>query len=55
MTKRPSDEHAYDFLCGFFSNIDGITLDEETLYNHIDGRGAMVWGPVRAFLEDFDS
>jgi hypothetical protein len=27
LTKRPSDEHAYDFLCGFFSKIDGISLD----------------------------
>ena len=36
---------------GFLSEISTITVDAEYLYNHIDGRGSMIWGPVRAFLE----
>lgn len=54
-TKRPSDEKAYDFLRGFFEDIQGVDVDEENLYNNIDGRGCMVWGPVQALLKEFSN
>ncbi len=44
--KRPNDEKAYDFLYGFFSGIKNLTYDLQALYNNIDGKGSMVWGPV---------
>ena len=44
--KRADDEKAYDFLNGFFSGIRNLTFDNQALYNNIDGRGSMVWGPV---------
>lgn len=44
--KRPYDENAYDFLYGFFSGIKNLTYNLQALYNNIDGKGSMVWGPV---------
>jgi hypothetical protein len=45
--KRNIDEKAYDFLNGFFSGIRNLTFDNQALYNNIDGKGSMVWGPVQ--------
>jgi hypothetical protein len=53
LIKRPSDEHAYDFLSGLFSELLP-TYDEQLLYNKIDGKGSMVWGPVQGLLKDFE-
>ena len=44
--KRPIDEHAYDFLAGFLTSIQRVNFNGEALYNSIDGKGIMIWGPV---------
>lgn len=49
--KHRYDEKAYSFLTGFFSGIDGLQVDSESLYNGIDGKGAMLVGPVEAALK----
>ena len=48
--KKPSDEKAYGFITGFFSSVDKVSYDSQALYNTIDGKGAMVWGPVNRAL-----
>ena len=45
--KKNNDEKAYDFLNGFFSGIRNLTFDKQALYNNIDGKGSMVWGPIQ--------
>lgn len=49
--KKPSDEKAYGFITGFFSSVEQVSYDSQALYNTIDGKGAMVWGPVKKALE----
>jgi hypothetical protein len=49
--KRSIDEKAYDFLYGFLTSIQGVTFDQQTIYNEIDGKGSFIWGPVQQALE----
>ena len=48
--KRVIDVQAYDFLYGFFSGFKTLEVDMQALYNNINGRGLMVWGPVQKFM-----
>lgn len=48
--KRVIDVQAYDFLYGFFSGFKTLEVDMQALYNNINGRGLMVWGPVQKLM-----
>lgn len=49
--KRTTDEKAFNFLEGFFSVIEDLDCDWQTLYNSINGKGVMLYGPVESSLK----
>lgn len=52
--KKTVDLKAYEFLDGFYSALNANSkLDQEQLYNNIDGLGLMIFGPVQESMEEF--
>jgi len=51
--KKLMDYRAYEFLDGYMGQVEGVNLDRETLYNNIDGKGAMIYGPVDSVMREF--
>ena len=49
--KRVIDENAFDFLNGFISIVDNASLNKEALYNKINGKGTIVYGPVKRAID----
>lgn len=46
--KKDSDRKAYEFLDGFYAALNANSpLDQNQLYNNIDGLGIMIYGPVQ--------
>ena len=52
--KKQMDENAYYFMSGFLSEVQ-YNVDHEQLYNHIDGLGIMVFGPVKGAIKTIQS
>jgi hypothetical protein len=50
--KREIDVEAYDFLVGLFSGIYNLTFDSQALYNSINMRGSIMWGPVHKMMQN---
>jgi hypothetical protein len=50
--KKPKDEHAYEFLTGFFHNIPQLKdkVNAMYLFNRILDMGNMIFGPVEATI-----
>ena len=40
------DQKAFAFLKGLFESIPNVSINEEALYNGINGKGVMIYGPV---------
>lgn len=53
-TKQQMDFDTYSFLEGFFAaSKANYGVDNQQLYNNIDGLGIMVFGPIYGAMEDF--
>ena len=51
-SKKPVDKKAYEFLNGFFDGIENeVAVDDQALYNQINGKGIMVFGPVESAMK----
>jgi len=52
--KKSTDRQAYEFLDGFYAALNANSpLDQEQLYNNIDGLGIMIYGPVQEAMQEF--
>lgn len=53
--KKTVDLEAYEFFDGFYSALNANSqLDQQQLYNNIDGLGLMVYGPVKESMQEFE-
>ncbi|CDW75594.1 UNKNOWN [Stylonychia lemnae] len=52
--KKQTDRQAYEFLDGFYSALNANSpLDQQQLYNNIDGLGIMIYGPVQESMQEY--
>jgi hypothetical protein len=52
--KKTVDRQAYEFLDGFYAALNANSpLDQEQLYNNIDGLGIMIFGPVQESMQEY--
>lgn len=53
--KKPMDVDAYNFIDGFYTALNANSpLDQQALYNNIDGLGIMIYGPIMESMKDFN-
>ncbi len=55
LLKSSTDENAYEFLVGYFSGVSAINVDQQDIYNNIDGLGVMIYLPVDAAMKEFST
>jgi hypothetical protein len=55
--KETIDEQAFNFLTGFFQGVGlkATHINSESLYNTIDHRGAMIYGPIKNMMKRLSS
>lgn len=52
--KKQTDLNAYEFFQGFYHGLDTDSqLENQQLYNNIDGLGIMIYGPIQESMQEF--
>lgn len=52
--KKTMDLEAYEFFDGFYTALNANSiLDQQALYNNIDGLGMMIYGPIHESMSEF--
>eukprot|EP00347_Sterkiella_histriomuscorum_P001536 403371660 len=54
--KNQIDVEAYEFFDNFYAALNGNSqIDQQQLYNNIDGLGLMIYGPIRQSMTEFNN